>query len=189
MIYATFPFLLPPLCQITDASLTSLIFTLHTLHSIRGGGFLAGYFVAQFRCQAESSSTEMVRDDGGETWLLCSAGQTCLTEACRSSRSLQPTHTGQMGEAAGDVGTHTIFTIGKHTLRQNRHAQYHILFSYQAASVSWSLEPLLNSTEPHWRSWTVVEPSSYSYGNGSSFPSGSQGNPGPLAPIASLQLL
>lgn len=39
VIYATFPFVLAPLCQITTGSLTSL--TLHTLHSIEvgwGGG-------------------------------------------------------------------------------------------------------------------------------------------------------
>lgn len=35
VIYATFPFLLTPLCQITTGSLTSL--TLHTLHSIEVG--------------------------------------------------------------------------------------------------------------------------------------------------------
>lgn len=43
VIYATFPFLLTPLCQITTGSLTSL--TLHTLHSIEvgwGGGSLLG---------------------------------------------------------------------------------------------------------------------------------------------------
>lgn len=48
-------------------------------------------------------------------------------------------------EAAGSVRTHSVFTIGKHTLAQNRHAQYDILFSYQAASVSWSSRRLTNS--------------------------------------------
>lgn len=94
---------------------------------------------------------------------------------------------GGSGEAAGNVGTHTVFTIGKHTLGQNRHAQYHILLSYRAASVSWSCStPLSLVVEAAAR---LVEPGSYSYGNGSSFPSGSQGKRGPLVPIASLQLL
>lgn len=42
MIYATFPFLLTPLCKITAGLLTSLIFTLHTLHSIEGVGVGGG---------------------------------------------------------------------------------------------------------------------------------------------------
>lgn len=194
MIYATFPFLLTPLCKITAGSLTSLIFTLHTLHSIEGG-LPSWYCMAQFSCRADSSFPEIVWDDGvnKRDWLILQrwAAEMYLAEASKSSCSLQPIYTGRkgLGEAAGNVGRHTVFTIGKHTLRQNRHAQYHILFSYRAASVSWSSERLLNSTESRWRSCSVVEPRSYSYGNGSSFPSGSQGKRGPLVPIASLQLL
>lgn len=154
------------------------------------------YYITQFSCRAGSGFSETVWDAGvnkrDRLILQRWAAEMHLAEAASKNLcSLQPSHTGRkgLGEAAGNVGTHTVFTIGKHTLRQNRHAQCHILFSYRAASVSWSSERLLNSTESRWRSCNVVEPSSYSYGNGSSFPSGSQGKRGPLVPIASLQLL
>lgn len=149
---------------------------------------------AQFSCRAGSVFSEIAPDDGvnkGDRLILQRwAAEPYSTEASKSSCSLQPVYTGREGlrggggEAAGNVGTHTVFTIGKRTLGQNR---YHILLSYRAASVSWSCwTPLSLVVEA--AGW-LVEPASYSYGNGSSFPSGSQGKRGPLVPIASLQLL
>lgn len=166
---------------------------LHTLcFTLHWGG--APSLVLHGTVQLQGNS-EFVWDDGVNKWdwliLQRWAAEMYLTEASKSQCSLQPIHTGRKGlkEAAGNVGTHTVFTIGKHTLRQNWHAQYHILFSYRAASVSWSSERLLNSTECRWRSCSGAESSSYSYCNGSSFPSGSQGKRGPFVPTASLQLL
>lgn len=158
----------------------------------RGWGLPSWYCMAQFSCGAHNDFSEILWDDGvnkrDRLILQQWAAEMYLAEASKSPCSPQPIHTGRkgLGEAAGNVGTHIVFTIRKHTLRQNRHAQYHILFSYRTASVSWSSEWLLNSTESRWRSCSRVGSSFYSCGNGSSFPSGSQGQQGPLITIASL---
>lgn len=57
-----------------------------------------------------------------------------------------------------EVLEHTVFTIGKHTPTQSRHAQYDILFAYRAASVSWSSQRLMYSIEPCGRNtaWASI---------------------------------
>lgn len=62
-----------------------------------GWGLLAWYRVAQFSCRAGSGSSEIVWGDGVNKLLVLQrwAAEVCLAEASKSSRSLQPIHTGQ----------------------------------------------------------------------------------------------
>lgn len=84
--------------------------------------------------------------------------------------------------------THRIYNRKRHTYTQDRHTQYDILFPYQAASVSWSSRRPTSCTEPGQRSTVCAAQTSCWY-KCSSSSSGSEGNPGPLVYISSLQLL
>ena len=95
-------------------------------------------------------------------------------------------------EAAGSVGTHTVFTIGKHTDTQSRRGQYDILSSLSGRICFLELTAadelhgvmreklgLRCSAEPLFITLIFAPPP----------PGGLRRDPGPLAYISSLQLL
>lgn len=173
MIYFSFPFLLAPECQI--AAGLAHIPPVHT-HALQrlSEGRLARYCAARFGLSGVRASRGgginkcdlplcySARERGQRRrsrWPLVSL------RAARCSRRPEPIvpEVEWNREAAGSVGTHTVFTIGKHTDTQSRGGQYDILSTYQAASVSWSSRPLTNSTESCGRSSAcAAQPSRYS---------------------------